>query len=162
MSFCSESQFLTTTTVPSTTVTSPATTAPSTTVTYPALSTSPDLITWTTTEPTITADVDIGETTTNLVSTGKPNDYCPCSCHPTNMSIMMDTIAKLQEELKVHTETLSSTIRSKTCAEDPRPSAKNIGIMGVVVLSVIFSLVFLMDLISFRKNNLLKIITITS
>jgi hypothetical protein len=64
----------------------------------------------------------------------------------------MDTIAKLQEELKVHTETLSSTIQSKTCAEDPRPSAKNIGIMGVVVLSVIFSLVFLMDLISFRKT----------
>jgi hypothetical protein len=81
-----------------------------------------------------------------------PNEYCPCSCHPTNMSIIMDTIAKLQEELKVHTETLSSTIRSKTCAEDPRPSAKNIGIMGVVVLSVIFSLVFLMDLISFRKT----------
>lgn len=139
-SFCSESQFLTTTTTPSTTVTSPA------------LSTSPDMIEWTTTEPTITTDVDKGETTTNLVSTGNPNDYCLCSCHVTNMSIIKDTIAKLQEELKVHTETLSSTIRSKTCAEDPRPSARNIGIMGVIVLSVIFSLLFLMDLISFIKT----------
>ena len=128
------------------------TTVPSTTITSPALTTSPDLMTWTTTEPTVTTDVDTGETTTNLVSTGYPNDYCPCSCHATNMSVIMDTIAKLQEELKVHTETLSSTIRSKTCAEDPRPSAKNIGIMGVVVLSVIFSLVILMDFISFVKT----------
>ncbi|OWF34652.1 hypothetical protein KP79_PYT11421 [Mizuhopecten yessoensis] len=44
----------------------------------------------------------------------------------------------LKEETKVDEEMLSSTIRKRTSASDPRPSSTYVGFVGVVLLSAIF------------------------
>ena len=65
-------------------------------------------------------------------------------------------IQQMQKELKVDVEKLSSTIRSKTCAEDPRPSAKNIGILGIITLSITFGSLVLMDIITLLQLHNLR------
>lgn len=99
-------------------------------------------------------------TALSIISTIDFATYCPCACDVFNITdeYIANYIKKLQKELKVDSETLSSTIRSKTCAEDPRQSAKNIGMLGVAVLAFGFTLVLFMDILSvFQKHFTSKI-----
>ncbi|CAG2184478.1 unnamed protein product [Mytilus edulis] len=94
-------------------------------------------------------------TALSIISTVDFTTYCPCACDVFNITdeYIAKYIKKLQKELKVDSETLSSTIRSKTCAEDPRQSAKNIGMLGVAVLAFGFTLILFMDILSFFQKH---------
>lgn len=55
-------------------------------------------------------------------------------------------------ELKVDTSVLSSTIREKACAEDPRPSARNVGILGIAIFTVLVGFIISLDFIRFFQT----------
>ncbi|XP_063415419.1 macrophage mannose receptor 1-like [Mytilus trossulus] len=94
-------------------------------------------------------------TALSIISTIDFTTYCPCACDVFNITdeYIANYIKKLQKELKVDSETLSSTIRSRTCAEDPRQSAKNIGMFGVAVLAFGFTLILFMDILSVFQRH---------
>ncbi|CAC5359772.1 MRC [Mytilus coruscus] len=98
----------------------------------------------------------IVETTAlSIINTIDFTTDCPCACDVFNITdeYIANYIKKLQKELKVDYQTLSSTIRSRTCAEDPRQSAKNIGMFGVAVLAFVFTIILFMDILSvFQKR----------
>ena len=56
-------------------------------------------------------------------------------------------ISKRKKELQVDIKTLSTTVRRKTSAPDPRPSARAVGATtGVAIMTVVFGGIFLFDL----------------
>ena len=56
-------------------------------------------------------------------------------------------INERKKELQVDIKALSSTVRKKTSAPDPRPSARAVGgITGVAIMTVVFGGIFLFDL----------------
>lgn len=58
---------------------------------------------------------------------------------------LQEKVAQIQKKLAVNVTTLSSTIRKLTSAEDRRPSATGIGILGIVIITVTCGSVCLMD-----------------
>ncbi|KAK7473756.1 hypothetical protein BaRGS_00034979, partial [Batillaria attramentaria] len=99
-------------------------------------------------EPTPTQNPPTG-------SSKKKTRLCPCTCTTvnrmhdvTNSQFLSSVVESIRSELHVPTETLSSTIRAKTSAEDNRPSSVTTGIMGIVVLGVIGLLLVAADIIS--------------
>lgn len=89
-------------------------------------------------------------TTTQTLNTTEP---CQCVCK--DMTLTTDQRAEIarniSKNLSVDKDMLSSTIRSKTSAEDLRPSAARIGYIGVLVLVIVFGGLFLIDVFSFLK-----------
>ncbi|CAG2201213.1 unnamed protein product [Mytilus edulis] len=89
-------------------------------------------------------------TTTQTLNTAEP---CQCVCK--DMTLTTDQRAEIarniSKNLSVDKDMLSSTIRSKTSAEDLRPSAARIGYIGVLVLVIVFGGLFLIDVFSFLK-----------
>ncbi|XP_063443335.1 contactin-3-like [Mytilus trossulus] len=87
---------------------------------------------------------------------------CPCVCDGIdnqNLShysfeelkiILAPVTDKLQQTLSVDTSTLSSTIYKRTCMQDNRPSSKRIGYCGIGFLCSVFSVLFLIDITSFK------------
>ncbi|KAK3779970.1 hypothetical protein RRG08_041432, partial [Elysia crispata] len=43
-------------------------------------------------------------------------------------------------------QTLSSTVRRKSSAEDERPSAQSVGYLGVMLMALTFSFIFALDI----------------
>ncbi|XP_060066251.1 integumentary mucin C.1-like [Ylistrum balloti] len=125
----------TTTTTQQPTTTTTTTPQPTTTTT-----TTPQLTTTTTTTPQPT-------TTTTTMPTTTQQNCIPCSCY-TNTT-HNKTVEEFREEVRktllVDTSTLSSSIRKKTSASDPRPSAAAVGYLGVVLMTVVFGGILLMD-----------------
>jgi hypothetical protein len=60
-------------------------------------------------------------------------------------SALQEKLQEISKTLKVNKRNLSSEVRKKTCAEDPRPSSKYMGVMAVVVIGLYFGLVLLVD-----------------
>lgn len=73
---------------------------------------------------------------------------CVCVCVEKNITLE-EKIEQMVSELKVDTSVLSSTIREKACAEDPRPSARNVGILGTAIFTVLFGFIISLDFIRF-------------
>ncbi|XP_078323268.1 uncharacterized protein LOC111124712 [Crassostrea virginica] len=69
---------------------------------------------------------------------------------------LKEKIEEINRNLTVNTTTLSSTVRRKTCAEDPRPSSKYIGVLGALFIGMYFALLLFFDLISFIEWTLRK------
>lgn len=85
---------------------------------------------------------------------------CACNCltvGPGNwtMEQLMQQAEKqaeqIKQELTVDKTHLSSTIRKVTSAPDNRPSAANIGFVGITFLVVSFGMIVLMDFTAFCK-----------
>ncbi|VDI55974.1 Hypothetical predicted protein [Mytilus galloprovincialis] len=58
-----------------------------------------------------------------------------------------EMINKIEKELTVDKKTTSTFHRRKHCAEDPRPSSKQIGLIGMFIMTVCFSLILILDCI---------------
>ncbi|XP_033746529.1 salivary glue protein Sgs-3-like [Pecten maximus] len=154
----------TTTQEPTTTTTQPPTTTATTKEPKTTTTTTTDVPTTTTTttdEPTTTTtttqDLTTSRITIEELSTSSHTDcVCPCDHSPhteffstVNMTEELQAkLDSLKEETKVDEETLSSTIRKRTSAHDPRPSSTYVGYLGIALLSFIFGGLILADLLS--------------
>ncbi|XP_071134891.1 C4b-binding protein alpha chain-like [Mytilus edulis] len=58
-----------------------------------------------------------------------------------------EMINKIEKELTVDKKTTSTFHRRKNCAEDPRPSSKKIGLIGMFIMTVYFCLILILDCI---------------
>ena len=54
--------------------------------------------------------------------------------------------AELKKELTLNRRELSSSIRKKTSAKDDRPSAKTLGSLGVISLSLVIGFIIFLDI----------------
>lgn len=91
---------------------------------------------------------------------------CPCDCaykerlaywatqNRTNYTmeelriILAPVIAQLENDLKVNTKNLSSSINKLISVKDNRPSSISIGVLGILFLTVIFGGIVLLDIVS--------------
>jgi hypothetical protein len=62
-----------------------------------------------------------------------------------------EKIQEISKNLTVNKTNLSSEIRKKTCAEDPRPSSKYMGVVAVVFMGIYFGFLILVDCMSLLK-----------
>lgn len=74
-------------------------------------------------------------------------EKCNCLCRNSSMSLE-ETIEKRKKELQVNVDELSSSKRKLISVEDPRPSARAIGHVGVGILVLVGCLFLLPDLFS--------------
>lgn len=93
---------------------------------------------------------------------------CPCDCGFRKRLDVLSTessipiaeleiiLAPLLEEIKknlsVDVSKLSATIRKKQSAADKRPSASQMGVLGIILLTVIFGLLVLVDITSIPQH----------
>uniref|UniRef100_K1QI04 Uncharacterized protein n=1 Tax=Magallana gigas TaxID=29159 RepID=K1QI04_MAGGI len=66
--------------------------------------------------------------------------------------IIQEKIENIQKNLTVNKKETNQYIRTLTSAPDERQSAKNIGIVGVTVISVVFGVIMLSDCINVVKG----------
>ncbi|XP_061165877.1 mucin-2-like [Saccostrea echinata] len=64
----------------------------------------------------------------------------------TNTQYIQEAVENITKALYVDKTTISSYVRSKTCAEDDRTSSATVGYFGIVFIAVPFGLIFLLDL----------------
>ena len=67
-----------------------------------------------------------------------------------------DMLTNRFERLRIPRENTSAHVRSLTCADDPRPSAKAIGGVGAAILCLVAGLFFLSDFITLFKRRQFK------
>ncbi|XP_052225930.1 uncharacterized protein LOC127841277 [Dreissena polymorpha] len=76
--------------------------------------------------------------------------YCPCGWVAEPVQYTKEElnaiVEKIQEKLKIEVKKLSSTTRKLNSAEDQRPSAKAVGVVGLVFLVITLGGIFLLDL----------------
>lgn len=98
-------------------------------------------------------------------------DLCPCSCeyrskvdywashNVTNMTYdeivvwLQPKIKELEKTLTVDKSNLSSLINKRISMKDDRPSARSIGYIGIVILSVVFVLILFIDVSSITRHT---------
>ena len=101
------------------------------------------------TTTTITTTTTTALSTTTVPTSSTTDDQlCYCECdHVFNMTVedIQNKIQELERILTVNKEILSSTIRARTSADDPRPSSAYIGYTGVLIICVVFSVIFFID-----------------
>jgi Sec-independent protein translocase protein TatA len=106
----------------------------------------------TTTAPETTESVTTSATTeetTESVTTSATTESCQCPCSGANMTdeVLQEKIAELKRTLTVDVKTTSQYERKFISVDDPRPSAKSIGIVfGPILISVILGLIVLADI----------------
>lgn len=94
-------------------------------------------------------------TTAMVPVTTEPILVCECPCGLSNISneALQEKIDELKRTLTVDVKTTSQYERKFVCADDPRPSAKGVGIIfGPVLLSVVIGLVVLADFPNLVKS----------
>ncbi|XP_062574084.1 uncharacterized protein LOC134235926 [Saccostrea cucullata] len=64
----------------------------------------------------------------------------------TNTQYIQEAVENITKALYMDKTTISSYVRSKTCAEDKRTSSATVGYFGIVLIAVPFGLMFLLDL----------------
>ena len=64
----------------------------------------------------------------------------------TNTKYIKEAVENITKALYVDKKTMSSYVRSKTCAEDDRQSSATVGYVGIVFIVVPFGLMFILDL----------------
>ncbi|OWF44191.1 C3 and PZP-like alpha-2-macroglobulin domain-containing protein 8 [Mizuhopecten yessoensis] len=122
----------------------------------PAITPTTTIAMTTTQEETTTTTEEITTTTTTPeTTTTTTNAMCSCICvlvNTTSSGCAPDDVTcivkAVKKELTIDKQTLSSTIRKKTSANDDRPSAQAIGMVGVVFLVVFALLVFVPDFVA--------------
>ncbi|XP_062606115.1 uncharacterized protein LOC134267928 isoform X2 [Saccostrea cucullata] len=83
------------------------------------------------------------------VSSAKPlTEWCP----ELTEEVIQEKIDNIQKNLTVNPKETNQYIRTLTSAPDDRQSAKNIGIVGVSVISVVFGIIILSDCINVVKG----------
>ncbi|XP_063425762.1 uncharacterized protein LOC134709532 [Mytilus trossulus] len=116
----------------------------------------------------------IGEGTSTgitLTVTSQNTDLCPCSCeyrskvdywashNVTNMTYdeivvwLQPKIKELEKTLTVDKANLSSLINKRISMKDDRPSARSIGYIGIVILSVVFVMILFIDVSSISRHT---------
>ncbi|XP_052104521.1 uncharacterized protein LOC127737711 [Mytilus californianus] len=116
----------------------------------------------------------IGEGTSTgitLAITSQNTDLCPCSCayrskvdywashNVTNMTYdeivvwLQPKIKELEKTLTVDKSNLSALINKRISMKDDRPSARSIGYIGIVILSVVFVLILFIDVTSITRHT---------
>ncbi|CAC5420734.1 HGF [Mytilus coruscus] len=165
--FCNISECVTSTTE---ITTNEETTSESTTFNTMTTKTIPQTFVQTTDQSPPTTDqspttTDQSPTTTNIIytTTNCSGSYiCPCGSkaiywmqfkqanltQEEKLAILDEEKARLRQILIVDKTILSSYIRARTSAEDKRPSAKSIGIVGALVLIIVCVVIVLSDLMS--------------
>ncbi|XP_069114767.1 mucin-22-like [Argopecten irradians] len=149
-----------TTSIETTTTTIPITTpAETTTTTTTSMKTTAEVTFSTTTSLTTTAEATTTTAiTTEMVTTTytstMASGVCPCVCIKLNttsfdcaLNDVSCVIEAVKKELTVDKQILSSTIRKKTSANDDRPSAQAIGMVGVAFLVAFVLIVFVPDFV---------------
>ncbi|XP_069125548.1 uncharacterized protein [Argopecten irradians] len=114
---------------------------------------------------TISALLPSYSTTPGSDDKSKACCFCDCSMytafqkwHMNSTIVKIDntSIASVTNQLKanltVNTTSLSSYIRAKTCAPDPRPVVRYMGSFGLLLLVLVLSCVILADISSFRTH----------
>ncbi|CAC5384967.1 unnamed protein product [Mytilus coruscus] len=99
-----------------------------------------------------------------------PEPLCLCSCeykqkleywstlNATNHTleelreILKPVLLELQRNLTVDKKMLSSYVRKHNSAKDKRPSSENIGIVGVIFISIVVGLVIFIDIVAIRNH----------
>jgi len=82
------------------------------------------------------------------------NASCSCSCVTLDVNLtvgspaLQDKIDKLILTTKINKNNTSSSMRSKTSAEDNRPSSKGLGSLGIAMLSVIILSLLAIDVVN--------------
>ena len=77
------------------------------------------------------------------------NCYCSltaCSINSTDSESIQEELVKIQNALFIDKSQLSSAIRKRTSAYDPRPSSKYMGLCGGFVIGFIPLLIVLADI----------------
>ncbi|XP_048739633.2 uncharacterized protein LOC125653974 isoform X2 [Ostrea edulis] len=156
---------------------STATTDPGTlsTNTEPSQKTESSLLSITTqTETTVSEITTVFETTTYAISTStdtlksstavevvvNSSVQCTCVCVEVNTTLE-ESIEQRKRELQVNVDELSSTKRKLTSADDPRPSARTVGYVGIAFFALLGSFIVIPDFFSVvvfivRRLKLLK------
>ena len=98
----------------------------------------------------ITTQINNGVSTTITEYSTFNFSSCVCVCVEKNETLE-EKIEKIVSELKVDTSVLSSTKRKKSCAEDPRPTAKSVGMLGVAIFALLLGLIVSVDIIRFLQ-----------
>lgn len=62
-----------------------------------------------------------------------------------------EKIENITNTLAVNKSILSSEVRKRTCAEDPRPSSQYMGLVAIVFLGMSFGLLLVLDFSSFLR-----------
>lgn len=77
-----------------------------------------------------------------------------CTQNPKNTTSLSlrEKMQEISRTLKLNKTSLSSEVRKKTCAEDPRSSAKYMGVMAGVIIGVYFGLILLVDCTSLLRR----------
>ena len=86
------------------------------------------------------------------------NDSCwlECNCRKASAPATIEEAKaedkKIKSELTLPTGNLSATVRRKTSATDPRPSAQGMGWLGVSFASALLVAVFILDVTSLKRD----------
>uniref|UniRef100_A0A8W8MZT5 C-type lectin domain-containing protein n=1 Tax=Magallana gigas TaxID=29159 RepID=A0A8W8MZT5_MAGGI len=79
-------------------------------------------------------------------------EYFTCVSFKEDTSVSLgEKIDNITKTLAVNKSILSSEVRKKTCAEDPRPSSKYLGLVAIIFLGMYFILLLLVDFSSFLR-----------
>lgn len=79
-------------------------------------------------------------------------EYFTCVSFQEDTSVSLgEKIENITKTLAVNKSILSSEVRKKTCAEDPRPSSKYLGLVAIIFLGMYFILLLLVDFSSFLR-----------
>ena len=85
----------------------------------------------------------------SLTTTTTMHCYCSltaCSINSTDSEFIQEKLVKIQNAMFIDKSQLSSAIRKRTSASDPRPSSKYIGLCGGIVIGIILLLIVLADI----------------
>ncbi|XP_071087770.1 IgGFc-binding protein-like [Haliotis cracherodii] len=82
---------------------------------------------------------------------------CLCLCKGARLEVLDEAVVKevtdeIKEELLLDTKSLSKTVRKYISATDERSSAKDVGTLGIVLLSFTFGLMIVPDILSCCKR----------
>ena len=86
------------------------------------------------------------------------NDSCwlECNCRKSSVPATIEEAKaedkKIKSELTLPTGNLSATVRRKTSATDPRPSAQGVGWLGVSFASALLVAVCILDVTSLKRD----------
>lgn len=87
----------------------------------------------------------------SVIGTPLNLNTCTCNCPtPKSSTVTMDNVqditAEIKKNLSIAKEDLSATKRKLTCAEDPRPSSKAVGSLGITLLATVVTVLMLTDI----------------
>ena len=95
---------------------------------------------------------------------------CPCSCAykaklefwkkmnfttQQMLEYMAPLMKEVMDDMKLDKKKISKNIRKRTSAPDERKSAQQMGVVGIVVISVAFGMIIIFDILAIRRYAML-------